>query len=101
MDVKTLVLDTKARFSHNAAKDYLKEKYSNKFFVADQGGLWKADNQTISLLQSFTSEKLILIDTHNNPVEVDRKLLLEKLCLVYQSVTSEFYKEWKELENKR
>lgn len=101
MDVASLITDTKARFAHNSAKEYLREKYSNKFFVADQGGLWKADNQTISMLQAFTTEKLILIDTHNNPVEVDRQLLLEKLTNVYNLNMSEFYKEWKELENKR
>lgn len=101
MDVKTLISDTKARFAHNSAKEYLKEKYQNKFFVADQNGLWKADSQTIGMLHAFTSEKVILIDTHNNPVEVDRKELLEKLSAVYTNTMTAYYNEWKELENKR
>jgi hypothetical protein len=28
MDTKTLITDAKARFAHNSAKDYLKEKYN-------------------------------------------------------------------------
>ena len=30
MDTKTLIKDAKARFSHNSAKTYLKEKYNSK-----------------------------------------------------------------------
>ena len=101
MDVQNLITEAKARFNHNAAKDYLREKYSSKLIVADQDGLWKADIETITILQSFDTKKLILIDTHNNPVEVDRVFLLEKLKSVYQNVMSELYQEWKELESKR
>ena len=43
MDTKTLITEAKARFAHNSAKDYLKEKYDAKLLVAEQGGLWKAD----------------------------------------------------------
>jgi hypothetical protein len=101
MDTKTLIADAKVRFSHNSAKDYLREKYDSKFLVADQGGLFKADAQTIALLQASGAEKLILIDTFNNPVEVDRKGLLSKLGQTYTTVMTDYYKEWKELENKR
>jgi hypothetical protein len=101
MDTKTLITESKARFSHNSAKAYLQEKYSSKLLVAEQGGLWKADAVTINILSSFTTKKLVLIDTFNNPVEVDRKELLNKLKDIYVSATSEYYAEWKELEAKR
>lgn len=101
MDTKTLIADSKARFSHNSAKAYLEEKYSSKLIVAEQGGLWKADAETINILTSFTTKKLVLIDTFNNPVQVDRKELLNKLKEVYTTVTEEWYKEWKQLEAKR
>lgn len=101
MDVQNLLVEAKARFSHNSAKQYLKEKYSNSLLVAEQGGLWLADPQTISLLQTFKSKKIILIDTKFNPVEVNRAELLEKLKEVYTSVSQEYFKEWKELESKK
>jgi hypothetical protein len=101
MDVQTLITEAKARFGYNSAKEYLREKYSSKTLVADQNGLWRADATTIATLQSFDDDKIVLLDTHNNPVEVDRKSLLEKLKSVYKTNTEQYYKEFKELENKR
>lgn len=101
MDTKTLLAEAKARFNHNSAKAYLTEKYKNKLTVADQGGLWRADAQTINLLNSFDTSQLVLIDTFDNPVQVNRKELLEKLQSVYTSVMNQWHIEWKELEGKR
>ena len=101
MDTKTLLAESKARFNYNSAKAYLEEKYKNKLTIADQGGLWRADAQTINLLSSFKTAQLVLIDTFDNPVQVDRKELLEKLQTVYTSVMNEWYNEWRELEGKR
>jgi len=101
MDVKSLLTEAKARFQHNSAKEYLKQKYRDKTLLAEQGGLWRADKETISFLNSFTCERIIIVDTYNNPVEVNRIELLEKLTTIYQTVMSEYLTEWKELEAKR
>lgn len=103
MDTKTLILESKARFAHNSAKAYLKEKYENKLLLADQGGLWKADLPTINFLNGYRTAQteLVLIDTFNNPVKVNASELLDKLQSLYNTVMEEWYKEWKELEGKR
>lgn len=104
MDTKTLITDAKARFAHNSAKDYLKEKYNAKLLVAEQGGLWRADQQTISFLTVMTNDyddRVVIMDTFQNPVLVDRSELLSKLKEVYRSVMADWYNEWKELESKR
>ena len=104
MDTKTLIAEAKARFNHNSAKAYLKEKYDAKLLVADQGGLWKADQQTITFLSVVSNDwddRVIIMDTFQNPVLVDRSELLSKLKNVYNSVMLEWYNEWKELESKR
>lgn len=104
MDTKTLIADAKARFAHNSAKDYLKEKYNAKLLVAEQGGLWRADKETITFLTVMINDyddRVILIDTFDNPVLVDRSELLSKLKSVYHTVMIEWYNEWKELESKR
>lgn len=101
MDTKTLISEAKARFNHNSTKAYLKDKYDGKLIVAEQGGLWKANVETINFLNSSKKEKVILIDTFNNPVQVDRELLLETLQNTYESVMEEWYNEWSELEKKR
>ena len=101
MDTKTLIKDAKARFSHNSAKAYLKEKYSSKLVIAEQGGLWKADAQTIGFLNSFSDETLVVIDTFDNPVKVDRIELLKSLTKTYNQTMTEWNSEWKELERNR
>jgi hypothetical protein len=104
MDTKTLISEAKARFNHNSAKAYLKEKFDAKLLIADQGGLWRADQQTISFLTVMINDyddKVVMMDTFQNPVLVDRSALLSKLKEVYNSVMLEWYNEWKELESKR
>lgn len=101
MDTKTLIAEAKARFNHNSAKAQLKDKYESKLIIADQGGLWKADAETITFLSAFDSEKLILIDRFDNTVEVDRQQLLSTLKTIYTNVMGDWYKEWKDAETKR
>jgi hypothetical protein len=102
MDTKTLIAEAKARFSHNSAKAYLKDKYDSKLIVASQGGLWRADQQTISFLSAMNNDNFtVIIDTFNNPVHVNRDQLLELLQTTYNTVMLEWHKEWTELEGKR
>lgn len=101
MDTQTLIQEAKARFSHNLAKTTLKEKYSSKLMIAEQGGLWTADLETINFLGSFESDELIIVDTFENPIKVNRLELLDKLKNIYNQVMEEWYDEWKELESKR
>lgn len=101
MDTKTLISEAKARFNHNSAKAQLKDKYDSKLIVAEQNGLWKADAQTIALLSTLDTEFAVLMDTFNNPVEVNRNDLLQSLRTTYTSVMQEWHDEWKELESKR
>ena len=104
MDTETLISEAKARFNHNSAKEYLREKYEAKLLVADQGGLWRADKETISFLTVMINDwddKVVMIDTFDNPVLVERSELLAKLKETYNTVMAEWYNEWKELESKR
>ena len=102
MDTKTLISEAKARFNHNSAKAYLKDKYDSKLIVAIQGGLWRADQQTISFLSSMSDDNfIVMMDTFDNPVQVNREELLSVLKETYNTVMLEWYKEWKELESKR
>lgn len=101
MDTETLIIEAKARFNHNSAKAQLKDKYNGKFIVAEQGGLWKATPELIAKLNAFTDNFVIMIDNFDNPVQVNREQLLNTLTTTYQKVMLEWYKDYKELENKR
>ena len=102
MDTTKLISEAKARFNHNSAKAYLKDKYDSKLIIADQGGLWRADQETISFLSSMSDDNFVIImDTFDNPVQVNREELLKLLKDTYTLVMLEWHKEWKELESKR
>lgn len=101
MDTKTLIADTKARFSHNSAKAQLKDKYTSKLIVAEQGGLWKASPELIGFLAVSTDDIVILIDNFDNPVMVNRIQLHDVLHKAYGDAMTLWYKEWLELESKR
>tara|TARA_R110000868_G_scaffold8320_8_gene43532 strand:- start:1531 stop:1872 length:342 start_codon:yes stop_codon:yes gene_type:complete len=113
MDTQTLLTESKARFGQHSARAYLKDKYDSKLIVADQGGLWKADRETISFLSTRIAEAVqsevgmhvdqycVCIDTFGNPVKVNQLQLLDKLKKVYRGVMEEWHTEWAALENKR
>lgn len=101
MDTKTLISEAKARFNHNSAKAYLKDKYDSKLIVAEQGGLWKATPELIGFLASSTDEHVVLIDNFENPVFVNRVKLHDILHKTYTDTMHLWYSEWKELESKR
>ena len=58
-------------------------------------------NQTINFLNNSQSETVILVDSFENPVRVNRAELLAKLNETYESVMTEWLNEWAELEKKR
>ena len=101
MDTKQLITEAKARFNHNSAKAYLKDKYESKLSVADQGGLWVATIELISFLSINTQTQVVLLDSYNNPVQVNRIDLLTKLDKTYTYVMEQWHSEWATLEKKR
>lgn len=101
MDTKQLINDARARFKHNSAKQYLKDKYQSKLTFAAEGGLWKATPESIVFLDNADSDKLIILDLYENPINIDRKSLLVKMKDTYNSVMKEWYIEFTELEKNR
>jgi hypothetical protein len=101
MDTKQLIKDARARFTQNSSKSYLKEKYEAKLIFASQGGLWKATPELISFLASLEQDEVILLDSYENPIKVDRLELVRSLLGTYNSVMFQWYNEVKELENVR
>jgi hypothetical protein len=101
MDTHSLIKESKARFSHNAAKTYLKEKYKAKLILAEQGGLWEISPSFLTFLATTSSTTFVMLDLYDNPVKVDRVALLLKATTVYNDVMETWHQEWTELEQKR
>lgn len=101
MNINGLVSEAKAKFDHNLAKHYLKEKYQSKLIFADQGGLWKATPEFLSFLSTPTPSETIILDLHENPIKVDKELLSIKAHGTYNAVMAEWHEEWDKLRKKR
>jgi hypothetical protein len=101
MDTKQLITEAKARFNHNSAKVYLKDKYESKLSVADQGGLWLANIELISFLTNSTQDRIVVLDMYGNPIKVNRVELLTKLEKTYHYVMDLWHTEWAALEKNR
>lgn len=101
MNTESLVNQAKAKFNHNLAKAYIKEKYQNKLIFADQGGLWKVTAEFISMLDAYPIDQIILIDTYENPIKIDRTQLLAKASVHYTQVMEEYLTEWTKLKQTR
>ena len=101
MDTNQLVKDIKARFNINFQKQQLREKYSAKLIVADQGGLWKATPELIGFLSISDSTHCVVLDTYEKPIHVNINQLQKKLRETYNLVMEQWYNEYTELENNR
>lgn len=101
MDTKQLLTEVKARFNHNSAKAYLKDKYESKLCIADQGGLWKITPELIAAVNGFNTDSIVLVDSYGNPVKVNRANLLTKLEKTYADVMEQWHIEWSTLEKAR
>ena len=101
MNTESLINQAKAKFSHNLAKAYIKEKYKNKLILADQGGLWKVSTELIAVLKTCSNDELILIDTYENPIKVNCDQLLTKVSAHYYTVMEEYLAEWTRLKQTR
>lgn len=101
MDTKSLIREAQARFSHNHSKTILKEKYQAKLIVANQGGLWKITPELLVFVDSAGSQELILLDSYQHPIKVNRLELLSVLRDTYNNIMEEWYNEYQELRKNR
>jgi len=101
MNIDALIKETKAKFDHNLAKHYLKEKHTSKLIFADQGGLWKADQSLLSLLVAGATKEVVLLDLHENPIKVNRTELYNKALDLYNETMSAWHEEWLVLQRQR
>jgi hypothetical protein len=107
MDTEELLLHSRTRFDHAAAKRTLKEKYQGKFVLAYAGGMFNATSELISFLDTcvkmnnHNETDIVLLDLYENPVNVNiielRKLVYQKYC----EQMSAWLNEYEELSKNR
>jgi hypothetical protein len=77
MDTEQLVVHSRARFEHEAARRTLREKYQAKLTFAHGGGMWRAGPElNCTIFTCGRMGEVVLEDLYENPVKIDTKELL-------------------------
>lgn len=97
MDTKELIAQAKARYNHQQSRIALQSKYSAELTVTYGGGLWEVKPDLIAFVSALSDDEVVLRDSYDNPIKVNRKEILELLKTKYNTVMLEWYNEHQSL----
>lgn len=95
--IEQLVEQIKQATDYQTNKQILREKIQTDLLIAYNGGLFKTSPELIAFLDCWTSDELVLEDTYQNPIKINRKELLELSQQHYQMVMNTWHIEHEEL----
>lgn len=76
----------------------MRERTETQLHIAFNGGLFKASPELILFLNmDWSDSEIIVRDSYDNPVKVDRIALVEKLKSAYQFAMNQWHIEYEEL----
>lgn len=101
MDTKELIAQAKARYNHQQSRVALLSKYSAELTITYSGGLWEVTPELIAFVSALEDDEVILQDSYDNPIKVNRKEILELLKTKYNTVMLEWYTEHQALSKLR
>jgi len=101
MNTDTIITQSRTRFDHNQAKQVLREKYEAKMLFAHAGGMWKAGADLLVLLNTVTSDTVVLVDEYGTPVEVATQELKTLVEQRWQEQMNAWLTEHEELRRQR
>lgn len=94
MDINTLQSSAQLAYDLKLTKSNLRERVIARLNVSLNGGYFIVTPELISFLNCWTEDKIVLEDSYNNPIEVDRVQLLELAKKRYQEIMNEWAWEW-------
>lgn len=101
MDTKELIAQAKARYNHQQSRVALQSKYSAELTITYGGGLWDVTPELIAFVSTLSDNEVVLQDSYDNPIKVNRKEILELLKNKYNTVMLEWYTEHQSLSKLR
>jgi len=104
MDTDKLAQRIRKRFDHNQAKRVLREKYQAKMQFAHAGGMWHAGPALITecnLCIANNHKNPVLLDTHNNPVQVNAEELQNLALQRWQEQMNAWHAELENVKRER
>ena len=86
-------------------RENVKQRYNSQLQLITNGGIFYADRELISFVQSLIDTKndsAIIIDSKNNPVNIENlKEFRENLLEAYHQASNELYAEHRRLKKSR
>jgi hypothetical protein len=99
--VEKLEKYAQARFEHNVHKKSIREQCEKELYVAHNGGMFKIDQGLIAFLNAWEDDKIYMIDSYDNPIEVDRKKFLVLAKQAYQHAINTYHTNYEQLRTTR
>jgi hypothetical protein len=96
-----IIKQAKVRFNHNQNKQLLKEKYKSKMMFASNGGMWNAGPELLSILATFDTDTIVLVDLYSNPVQVNRLELITEVKQRWQEQMNAWLIEFQQSSRQR
>ena len=96
MDISTLQSHSQLAYDLKLAKNNLRERVMSRMSVSVNGGYFIVTPELISFLNCWEEEKIVLEDSYNNPIEVNRSELLALAKKRYQELMNDWAWEWEQ-----
>jgi hypothetical protein len=100
-ELDQLTQQIKQATDYQTNKIILREKIQTDLHFAYNSGLFKASQELIAFLNSYDSSELVLEDSYQNPIKVDRQELLDLAKQHYQMAMNAWHIRHEELKRAR
>jgi hypothetical protein len=101
MDINQLETQAKLSFDHAVAKKNLTERMQSRLTVSHQGGVFRVDADLFVLLSLTEGDEMVILDSYDTPILVNRKELCDTAKQRYFELTNEWLAEWERLKKIR
>ena len=99
--INQLVEQIKQSTDYQTNKRILREKIQADLHFTHNGGLFKASQELIAFLHCYELSELVLEDTYQNPIRVNREELLDLAKQHYQMAMNAWHIQHEELKRVR
>jgi hypothetical protein len=99
--IDQLVEQIKQTTDYQINKRILKEKIQGDLHFAHSGGLFKASQELIAFLACWAEDDIVLEDTYQNPIKVNKQELLTLAKQHYQMAMNAWHIQHEELKRAR
>ena len=101
MSIIDLQQQAKTAFDHAVAKKNLKERMESRLTVSHRGGVFRVNTDLFVWLNTQLDEEMVILDSYDTPVLVNRNELLTLAKRRYSELMNEWLAEWNKLKQTR